>query len=83
MSSFNTENVINMNGMFKNCKNLEQLNLLSFNVEKVEDMSGMFLGCSNLKKVLVNKKYINKFRWKCPFDIRILKTDENEECFII
>ena len=45
---FNTENVVQMNKMFENCKKLKVLNLSSFNTENVTDMSGMFKGCINL-----------------------------------
>ena len=48
LSSFNTNNVTNMNKMFYYCVNLSQLNLSSFNTNNVTDMSGMFSDCSNL-----------------------------------
>ena len=43
-----TENVINMYGMFNNCNNLINLNISSFNTENVTDMNSMFRYCENL-----------------------------------
>ena len=49
-ASFNTENVTNMYGMFRNCNNLENLNLpKSFNNKKVTNMEGMFYNCKHFK----------------------------------
>ena len=42
LTSFNTQNVINMKGMFDNCQSLLSLNLLSFNTENVTNMEFMF-----------------------------------------
>ena len=43
LSNFDTENVINMRGMFFECKNLRKLDLSSFKTNKVEDMGLMFV----------------------------------------
>ena len=46
-----TTNVMNMNGMFSECSNLEKLDLKNFNTEKVTNMWSMFSECSNLKNL--------------------------------
>ena len=51
LSSFNTQNVNNMNGMFSCCYNLTNINLSCFNTKNVTDMSDMFSGCSNLTNI--------------------------------
>ena len=51
IKGLNTSNVTNMNGMFKDCKKLKELNLSTFNTSKVTNMAGMFYGCSSLKKI--------------------------------
>ena len=43
--------------MFKNCINLESLDLSSFNTNNVTDMTEMFSGCSSLK----NLKFSDSF----------------------
>ncbi len=48
MQNLNTENVTNMNSMFSNCHNLENIDLSHFNTEKVETMSQMFADCKKL-----------------------------------
>ncbi len=47
----NTEDVVDMSGMFSSCRNLETLDLSSFNTQQVNDMSEMFSDCSNLKSI--------------------------------
>lgn len=44
----NTENVTNMNEMFYDCADLQNIELKHFNTAKVEDMSEMFYGCAAL-----------------------------------
>ncbi len=48
MQNLNTENVTNMNSMFSNCHNLENIDLSHFNTEKVETMPQMFADCKKL-----------------------------------
>lgn len=48
LSSFNTENVINMRGLFFYCLKLEEVNVSKFNTSNVKDMSGMFNFCQKL-----------------------------------
>ncbi|MBO7608608.1 MAG: BspA family leucine-rich repeat surface protein [Muribaculaceae bacterium] len=45
---FNTDKMVNMNGMFKNCSKLTSLDLSHFNTAEVTNMYCMFLGCSGL-----------------------------------
>ena len=49
LSNFNTQNVTNMNSMFKDCNSLIKLNLY-FNTQNVTDMNDMFKNCNSLKK---------------------------------
>ena len=51
LSSFNSNNVINMSYMFYKCSSMEKINLLSFNTLNVTNMSYMFSGCSSLKEI--------------------------------
>ena len=37
-----------MNGMFKNCEKIKNLNLSNFNTKNVINMDDMFSGCSSL-----------------------------------
>ena len=48
IENLNTENVTNMNSMFKFCNILASLDVTHFNTANVEDMSFMFAGCSAL-----------------------------------
>ena len=49
LSTFNTENVTNMNSMFSCCYELDNLDLSTFDTENVMDMSIMFSYCNSLK----------------------------------
>lgn len=51
LDSFNTSHIINMGGMFSNCKKIESINLSSFDTSSVTDMATMFLDCESLKKL--------------------------------
>ena len=54
---WNTNNVLIMSEMFKDCHELEYLDLSNFNTSNVIYMNGMFNKCYKLKKI----KGINKF----------------------
>ena len=47
----NTSNVTNMNYMFRNCTNLQSVDLSSFDTSKVTSMRGMFFNTYNLESV--------------------------------
>ena len=48
----NTENVIYMNDMFKNCKKIKHLpNMASWKTPNLMYLNGMFEGCANLTKI--------------------------------
>ena len=49
LTDFNTANAITMREMFKNCSELQILDVSAFNTSNVVDMSSMFEGCLNLK----------------------------------
>ena len=51
LSNFNTQNVVNMFGMFYNCKSLKIIDLSNFNTQNVTYMSGMFFGCESLTNI--------------------------------
>ena len=57
INNFITHNVSNMEGMFKECKEFENIYLSNFNTSKVTDMIGMFDKCHKLKEI----KGINNF----------------------
>ena len=48
LSSFNTQNVIDMSFMFNGCNSIKNINLSTFNTQNVtiNDMSDMFSGAS-------------------------------------
>ena len=48
IDNLKTDNVKNMEAMFKNCSNLTSLDLSNFNTENVTRMFQMFVGCSSL-----------------------------------
>ena len=48
ISSFDTEQIKNMEQMFNGCSNLTSLDFSSFNTSNVTNMTSMFNGCSNL-----------------------------------
>mgnify|MGYP002517200301 CR=1 FL=1 len=49
LSSFDTANVTDMNGMFFECKALKSLDLSDFDTANVTDMSYMFDSCYNVE----------------------------------
>ena len=51
LSSFDTQLVTDMNGMFGECSSLLFLDLSNFNTRHVTDMRDMFDGCSALRKL--------------------------------
>ena len=51
---FKTENMVNMRGMFKDCKNLKTLDITNFDTKKVTDLSYMFDNCISLESVVLD-----------------------------
>lgn len=51
LSNFNTANVVNMKGMFKDSSRITDINMSSFNTSKVTDMSEMFYGATSLPTI--------------------------------
>ena len=45
---FNTENIIKMDNMFRNCKSLIEVDISKFNTKNVKQMDFMFFGCNSL-----------------------------------
>ena len=60
LSSFKTDNVIDMRGMFYGCKSLQELDISNFNTNKVTNMSHMFNECSSLQELNLENFKINK-----------------------
>lgn len=52
-----TSEVTNMNSMFKNLKNITELDLCKFNTKKVTNMDGMFEGTEKLTKIYVGTNW--------------------------
>ena len=48
IENLNTDEMVNMQNMFRNCSKLTSLNLQYFNTVKVTSMYCMFMGCSSL-----------------------------------
>ena len=48
---YNSPNVTDMSSMFKECKNLENLDLSNLDTSKVTNMGSMFYDCTNLKNI--------------------------------
>ena len=61
LSNFNTNNVIDMIGIFYKCLSLKELNISNFNIKKVAYMIDMFYKCSEelKKKIKEQNKNIN------------------------
>ena len=58
LSSFDTNNVINMENMFHGCKALTELNLNNFDTSKVTDMVGIFAAFMTYELSYSNFKFI-------------------------
>ena len=59
INKFNTNNVINMRGMFQFCNELEYLDLSNFDTSKVNNMAFMFNECKKLKELNLENFKIN------------------------
>ena len=63
LSIFNTNNAVDISGMFFGCSSLKELNLSNFNTNKVNDMSRMFFGCSSeLSLICENNRIIKEYK---------------------
>ena len=51
LSTFDTSNVTNMDGMFNGCVVLDYLNISNFDTSKVTDCDNMFLDCDSLSRL--------------------------------
>ena len=60
IENLNTSDVTNMFCMFKNCNNLQSLDVSHFDTGNVTSMFQMFLGCSSLKSLDVSHFNTNK-----------------------
>ena len=59
LSNFNTNNVTNMQSIFKECSSLTELNLSNFNTNNVTNMENMFEGCSPKLQNKIRDQYKN------------------------
>ena len=57
IENLNTEDVTDMQYMFRNCSSLTTLDLSGFNTEKVKNMDMMFYGCSNLTTIYASSNF--------------------------
>ena len=62
LSSFYTNNVRNMWGIFYECSSLTNIDLSNFNTNNVNNMRSIFKGCESLKKeniITKDKRILN------------------------
>ena len=70
-SSFNTSNVVNMNGMFLNSTGITEIDVSGFDTSNVTQMSAMFQGCTGLTEIDIsnfdssNVTAVNSFAFGC------------------
>ena len=60
LSSFNTNNVANMDRMFYGCSSLKELNLSNFNTINVKNKNNIFFNCSSLTFLICADDFIRK-----------------------
>ena len=76
LSSFDTNNVINMYSMFLGCSKLEELNISNFNTSNVVNFGKMFNGCESLKKLEISSFDIGQVKdMSCMFSKCSLLTE--------
>ena len=49
ISKIRTDNVVDMNNIFRNCLQLKEINLTNFKTDKVKNMDCMFHLCDSLE----------------------------------
>ena len=65
-----------MEGMFRGCYSLKELNLTNFNTNNVAYMNGMLCGCSSLKEINLTNFNTNNVHdmygmfFDCPDDLK-------------
>lgn len=57
VSGFNTSNVNDMSGLFRNCTSLLNIDVSHFDTRNVTDMGQMFKDCSNLTTIYVSERW--------------------------
>ncbi len=64
INKYKKNKVVEMSGMFEECKELKYLDLSNFDTSKVESMTHMFLNCHKLKEIKgIDKFYKNKVKY--------------------
>ena len=58
IENLNTANVTDMNGMFKGCSNLAELDVTHFNTANVTNMNEMFSDCQTLTTIYVSNEFV-------------------------
>ena len=53
--NIDTQNVIDMSGMFYGCESITKLDLSNFNTQNVENMSLLFCGCKSLENINLSR----------------------------
>lgn len=67
LSSINTSNLQDIDGIFSGCESLEVLDISNWSLVSVYTCDDMFEGCTNLRKILLknsNDKTIDCIRWQ-------------------
>ena len=70
----NSKKLVNMEGMFSDCKNLKNVDFSSFKTENVNNMSNLFKGCQNLEMIdfskLNTRKVLNMSKMFMEADLK-------------
>ena len=70
----NSKKLVNMEGMFSDCKNLKNVDFSSFITENVNNMSNLFKGCQNLEMIdfskLNTRKVLNMSKMFMEADLK-------------
>ena len=61
-NNFTVSKALFLPWMFYGCEKLEKLDLKHFVFEKAMDLTQLFEGCDKLDKIIVDRKYIDKFK---------------------
>lgn len=85
---WDVSNVKDFNAMFKDCKNLKEMNLVNWNVKKGKDFSDMFYNCKSLKTIgnvsdwdISNAKFmINMFEGCSSLNLDLSNWNFPEKC---
>ena len=85
LSKLNVSNIVNMNYLFLDCKNLTNVNLSCLNLNNLTEASGIFSGCSSLMNInLSNSNLGNLTNMKGMFSyLYVLKSIDFSNCKVL